>query len=290
MSRHRKHTPLILLGITILAILLLSSGLSELQFQSGRSLNILDKLGELRSDEPISGKPGEGDFPIEAVVLIFFWTSLVFALIFAIVSPRYRKLLLRTFITMLFLLFAFSLMRPSQPDTIIEDEEEPAQMDEAVLGQNAGDSPETPDFVSDPPHWFMMVVNVVVALLLAAAFWLLWRFMRARDDDTQTLLVQQAEIALSDLTAGGDLKDVIMRCYASMSQVLYQSRNIQRDEAMTPREFEIHLAEIGLQDRHIQRLTRLFESVRYGASSPGELAQREALDCLRAIARAWGAS
>jgi type II secretory pathway component PulM len=287
MTRHQKQTPLLLLGITILAIILLSSGLSELKFQSGRSLNILEKLGELRSD------PGPGlslgAFPIEVFTLVF-WSSLVFALIFAIVSPRYRKLLLRTFITMLLLLFAFSLLRPIQPDTIIEDEEETAQMDEAVLGQNAGDSPETPDFVSDPPHWFMMVVNVVVALLLAAAFWLLWRFMRARDDDTQTLLVQQAEIALSDLTAGGDLKDVIMRCYASMSQVLYQSRNIQRDEAMTPREFEIHLAEIGLQDRHIQRLTRLFESVRYGASSPGELAQREALDCLRAIARAWGAS
>jgi hypothetical protein len=284
MTRHQKQTPLLLLGITILAIILLSSGLSELKFQSGRSLNILEKLGELRSD------PGPGlslgAFPIEVFTLVF-WSSLVFALIFAIVSPRYRKLLLRTFITMLLLLFAFSLLRPIQPDTIIEDEEETAQMDEAVLGQTAGDFPDPPDFVSDPPHWFLTVVNVVIALLFLTAFWFLWRFMRARGDDTQTLLVQQAETALSDLMAGGDLKDVIMRCYASMSQVLYQSRNIQRDEAMTPREFETHLAEIGLQDRHIQRLTRLFESVRYGASSPGEAARREALDCLRAITRVY---
>jgi hypothetical protein len=173
----------------------------------------------------------------------------------------------------------------------VEEQEEPAQMGGEFLGQAEGDFPDPPDFVSDPPNWFLMVVNVVVALLLVVAFWFLWRFMRARHDDTQTLLVQQAETALSDLTAGGDLRDVIMRCYARMSQVLYQSRNIQRDEAMTPREFETHLAEIGLQDQHIQRLTRLFESVRYGASSPGEPAQREALDCLRAITRAFrGAS
>jgi hypothetical protein len=57
MNRHQKQTSLILPGITILAIILLASGLSELEFQSGRSLNLLEKLGELRSD--LSSKPGE---------------------------------------------------------------------------------------------------------------------------------------------------------------------------------------------------------------------------------------
>lgn len=286
MSRHQKQTPLILLGIAILALILLSGGLSELQFRPGRPLNLLDKLGELRP-APSPGELDEDGFPFEALVLVF-WAALIFSLIFAIVSPRYRKHLLRTFIAMLLLLFVFNMVQPSQPGEIVEEAGEPAQIDEGgVVGQAGEDLPEAPDFVSDPPNWFMLVVNVVVALLLVTACWYLWRFMRAREDDTQTLLVQQAETALSDLAAGGDLKDVIMRCYASMSQVLYHSRNVLRAEAMTPREFETHLAEIGLQDHYIQRLTRLFESVRYGASTPGEPARREAVDCLRAIVRAY---
>jgi uncharacterized membrane protein YqjE len=232
----------------------------------------------------------EGGFPFEALVLVF-WAALAFALILAIVSPRYRKRLLQTFVAMLLLLlllFLFDMVRPSKPGEIVEEAGEPAQMDEGLIGQGAGeDLPEAPDFVSDPPNWFMLVVNVVIALLLVAACWYLWRLVRARRDDTQTLLVQQAETALSDLAAGGDLKDVIMRCYASMSQVLYRSRNVMRAEAMTPREFETHLAQIGMQDHYIRRLTRLFESVRYGASAPGEPARREAVDCLRAIVRAY---
>jgi hypothetical protein len=285
MSRHQKQIPLILLGITILALVLLSGGLSELQFRPGRSLNLLDGLGGLC---PASSprELDEDSLPLGALVLVF-WAGLFFSLIFAIISPQYRKLLLRTFIVMLLLLFVLNILRSSEPGEIVEDELEPAQVGEESIGQGGEDLSETPDFVSDPPNWFMLVVNVVVALLLAVAFWYLWRFMRAREDDTQTLLAQQAETALSDLAAGGDLKDVIMRCYASMSQVLYRSRNVRRAEAMTPREFETHLAQIGLQDHYIQRLTRLFESVRYGANAPGEPARREAVDCLRAIVRAY---
>jgi hypothetical protein len=54
---------------------------------------------------------------------------------------------------------------------------------------------------------------------------------------------------------------------------------------MTPREFEARLATAGLREDHIQRLTRLFEAVRYGTQSPGKREEREAVDCLTAIVR-----
>jgi hypothetical protein len=59
---------------------------------------------------------------------------------------------------------------------------------------------------------------------------------------------------------------------------------------MTPREFEQHLAEAGLGDDHIRRLTRLFESVRYGSNIPTKAEEEEALSCLNAIAEAYAHS
>ena len=86
------------------------------------------------------------------------------------------------------------------------------------------------------------------------------------------------------------MRNVVIRCYAKMSQVLRQSRKIQRHSAMTPREFGNHLAEIGLGDEHIQRLTRLFEGVRYGYRPSEWPVEREAIECLQAIVQTYGES
>ena len=59
---------------------------------------------------------------------------------------------------------------------------------------------------------------------------------------------------------------------------------------MTPREFEQYLANSGLADAHIRRLTRLFESVRYGAGPPSNAEEREAMACLNAIAQEYAPS
>jgi hypothetical protein len=79
----------------------------------------------------------------------------------------------------------------------------------------------------------------------------------------------------------------VLRCYREMSQILSEQRGVARPRDMTPREFEQQLATVGLRDEHIRRLTRLFERVRYGARLAGEHEEREAVDCLSAIARAY---
>jgi hypothetical protein len=73
-----------------------------------------------------------------------------------------------------------------------------------------------------------------------------------------------------------------------MSEVLRENRNIERRKAMTPREFEEHLTEIGMSDEHTQRLTQLFEGVRYGARPSRGRTVLEARSCLRAIIAAYG--
>ena len=99
---------------------------------------------------------------------------------------------------------------------------------------------------------------------------------------------QEARQAVQTLAAGSDLKDTVLRCYRDMNRALSQQRGINRQQAMTPREFAAYLAGIGLRDEHIQRLTRLFENVRYGTYTASERDKREAVDCLNAIVRVYG--
>jgi Domain of unknown function (DUF4129) len=75
-----------------------------------------------------------------------------------------------------------------------------------------------------------------------------------------------------------------------MNLVLSEQRGIQRQTAMTPREFELYLGQIGLKIEHIRQLTRLFERVRYGAGPPGEREEQEAVACLTAIVEVYGRS
>ena len=284
MKKHRKLMPLLQLGIAILAIIILSAGLSALEFQSGKPSNILGmltrKMGPLRTTSP-SVSDGDGGGPLVDVLVGILWLSFAFSVVFAIISPAYRKQLIQTLIVALCLVFVFSLLADIPQSS---EGQEPAEAEAPMIAAAPieADFPDPPAFVADPPNWLRALINALIALLIAVALWLLWRFFRSRPN-TQTLLVQQAEAALDDLTFGGDLRDVVMRCYASMSQVLRQNRNVERDEDMTPREFESHLAELGLRDEHIRRLTRLFEDVRYGKKSSGERAKLEAVGCLQAI-------
>ena len=75
-----------------------------------------------------------------------------------------------------------------------------------------------------------------------------------------------------------------------MSEVLQREKHVRRHQGMTVREFAVQLAAAGLADQHIDRLTRLFELVRYSPNTPGERDEREAIDCLHAIVQAYGES
>ena len=284
MAKYQKLALIIYLGIAITATIFLSTGLSELDFQPGRSLNLLGLL--LQSIRSIGTAPAaasdEGGFSLELLRWVF-WVGLISSIIYAFISPKFRRQLFRTLSTLLTLIVIVYLLadRLHRGDGL------------STPGGGSGGSepgelkfPDPPPFVTDPTAWFLLAVNLFLVLLFLGAILLFWRLLRSRPD-AQTLLVQEAEMALTDLEAGGDLKNVVLRCYVRMSHVLRQSRNIQRGRAMTPREFETHLAQIGLRDEHIRRLTRLFEGVRYGAKSPGPGAEREAINCLKAIVRAY---
>ena len=96
-------------------------------------------------------------------------------------------------------------------------------------------------------------------------------------------LAKEAKGALDALKGGAELRDTVMRCYFEMSRVVSEERGIRRERAMTPREFEERLGELGLPERHVVQLTRLFEGVRYGSKETGEREADQAVASLSAI-------
>ena len=137
------------------------------------------------------------------------------------------------------------------------------------------------------PSWVLALLVVILGLASIAAIaiavarirrW--WLLRRSGNESLDDLLETVAETADS-IRTGADLRSAVIRCYQEMQEILSRRRGL-RPTYMTPREFADSLQEAGLGDNHVDRLTSLFELVRYGSRSDDEYAA-EALDCLDAI-------
>jgi hypothetical protein len=281
MLERRKLWMLLLLGMATAALILLSTALTGLELLPGQPFSL--------SGEPSGGTGGSETLPggevfvllLRAMIAIFV-SLLPVAIIYFIVSPEFRKRVLRNFLPMLSLFLMFYLLMRSSPD-FLKPAEEAQPL--APLAEGFPEAP-TPEFVASPPQWLVVVANLVLALLIAAlvvgAVWLLWRLQRQRVSPLERL-AQEAREAIEAIQAGADLKNTVMRCYYQMSQVLREQRGIRRQRAATPREFERQLEQLGLPGEQVRQLTRLFEKVRYGAKTVDEDEARQAIACLTVI-------
>lgn len=100
-------------------------------------------------------------------------------------------------------------------------------------------------------------------------------------------LADHAGEAAEALRGGERLRDVVLRCYHDMTQLLVRYLPDRDDQTMTAREFEQALRRVGIRDEHVGRLTRLFERVRYGDQTPDDYERRDAITSLEAIERAY---
>ena len=102
-------------------------------------------------------------------------------------------------------------------------------------------------------------------------------------------LAKRARDAADRIRAGANLADAVRRCYKEMSELLCKRANVSDVEVLTPREFTEALRDRGMQDEHVDRLTSIFEQVRYGGH-PGIAFADEAVACLDAIRSAYAMS
>jgi hypothetical protein len=276
-----KWRTLLLLTAAFLAVLLLSSMLSELEFDYGEPVSLR------RPSSPLSGlfRSGGGEALITCLLGFLALVPLLLpvALIYLLISKEAKKRVLRALLSLSWLIVFYIVIRNRAnlfqdggfqvPPLLPPGEDLASQLDLNVT----------------PSPGFINLVTAGLAILvtasLAALALSLWRRWRRRDRINEGI-VRQAKEALDSLGEGADLRDTIVRCYFEMSRTLRVQRGLRRARAMTPREFEASLSRTGLPLDQVSRLTRLFEAVRYGEKNLGESHKREATDCLASIVEA----
>lgn len=294
--KRRKILQSFLFALLLVAILLLASGLPNLFFKPGEPINLYAWLISQLASENLEQIPETSIEPagptfwsglsegMQDLIVIVFWLLLIFSIVYAIVSPQFRRELVRMFVFILFLM----VLLPNIAKRLVQ---RPGSVEmEGLPGDlSFGDAafPEPPPFIQHPPQWFLMLVELLLLVLFFGGIYLIWRRLHPRSD-AQVVLVSSVKQALTDLESGSRLEDVVIACYAKMCRELQKNRRIWRHQAMTPREFENHLANAGIASTHIQQLTLLFENVRYGAKPTDSIIEHKAVQCLQAIVQTYG--
>jgi len=216
---------------------------------------------------------------------------LMVGLIGMLMSPEARKRLFRMLLRMAATYWAVWLLLSRYPNIL-------AQFGLSLAPHNG--NPKTvsngaPIPVFTPPQsvsWVAYLVSFGIAVVLIILAWKLnsiWKELNAPVAASPIRkLAGIARASLHDLSSGKDSTDVIMNCYNRMSDVVMEKKHIDRSASMTPSEFAIHLERAGLPADAVRRLTRLFESVRYGGYKSDAVAVKEAVVCLTTILQHCG--
>lgn len=280
----RRTWLLILVGLALITVLLLAGSVRNLTFSSGHPL----PFERMMPDFTTIGTNDEFTRQIMVIMRIIFilgWIILPFYVIYLIISPEARKKFIRDMITILpFLLLLYFLSSNMQKGQELQNLDQRMQgnpVEEVVIPPQPQQT-----FVPDPTDW--QVTVTVIALALAGTglgVGALYIYLQSLHPKPQPLtrLAEEAQSAINAIEAGGDLRDIIMRCYFEMNKAVNDARNLKRTADMTAHEFEAFLLEKGLPREPIHNLTELFEQVRYSAFQPGKQEERVALNSLSAI-------
>jgi predicted permease len=268
----------------VLAVLVLAAGLSGLELMPGEPEAFGFVFRSTRAP-PQEFRPDDRILNVIRIVYLVGLVLLPIWLIYIIVNPQARKRFIRDMITFGTFIFMFLMLASYFSERMQEQEGEQfgnfGGFPEAPLGEGADRN-----FGNEPPESLMWVASVLVALVVvgfvALVFWIVWR-SRRKKDKTLERIAGEVQTALDDLQSGGDLRNVIIRCYNDMVTALREMRGVHRNSALTPREFEDILHSMGFPMEPVHQLTRLFETVRYGHKSVTRREELIAQDSLMAI-------
>ncbi len=276
--------------LAVLMLVVLAAGLGNIHFLPGRPLAQVPASTFQISIEKVAEEIA--NIPLWRQVV--FW-ALVLVLVIIVTSlfpPEWRKKILKYFLRyslfVLAILFLMKNFRSLLPALKIGNA--------AALEGNVPTSVETAPAVFTPPQIpaaLLYLISLGVILALAVMAFLLghgWLQKKRLQKDSQSLedLGEIARSSLADISSGREWEDVIINCYARMSEVADVQRGLHRRKDLTASEFAARLEGAGLPGQAVRRLTRLFEAARYGArhASPEEVA--EAVACLRTVLQACG--
>ena len=277
MTPRTRQIGLLLLGMALIAVLLLAASLSDLQLQAGGAFpGASGNVAATSAATGTSSSESSGSVVIiEAVLGVLVVVLLVYfpARLAGFLKLRNVLWLVGGFLLLIALLGLLPRVLPGMTAP------------QAVDGSSAAAAPEYVYPVSPlgkPPAEFRWLT---AAALLAGAVLLVVLLFRhpPKASDAAEALRQEAEKALGDLQSGKDFQDVIIRSYLQMTEVLRAEQKIERRQSMTAREFQEWLESRGIPSAPIQRLTALFETVRYGSERLSSQDEQAGVDCLKQI-------
>ena len=270
-------------AVGLVLLIVLGSALPELRMKPGTDSGLMGLFTDtfVRPETtPWAPEAKEGPFGLTRFWLLAIWGCLTLCVVYAIISPTYRKALVGAVATAL--LLTYVLMR-------VMENQEPRSVESPAMG--APPQEELQFAQTEPPvppemevrNWMVWVVTGAGGLAIAGLGLFLLNRANWGRSDTSELIRREAGEAIEALDSGQDVGDTIERCYLNMVQCLEETRQVRRSQAMTPREFEQRLSELGMHSRPVRRLSALFERVRFGDRPASARDRQEASDCLQQI-------
>jgi hypothetical protein len=277
-----KRLVLLLAVLALGALTILAISLNQVPFREGQHFG-QKETGAFQSSTEEVGRVWV-EVPIWKQVLLWTMLGLMAVLISLLMSPEARKRMLIMLIRFVFTFWAIYFLFKNYGDRFFS-----FGLGEGAAGQ-AGTDPNAPIPVFEPSQispTFSYLVSLGFVLLWAVVLWALYRgwrrYQRFHGERPLEEIARIARSSLEDLSAGRNSSDVIINCYLRMSDVVSNRRQLHREIAMTPYEFAIRLEQAGLPGNAVNRLTRLFEGVRYGERKSGPKDVNEAVSCLKTI-------
>ena len=270
----------IIIGLlTILVLALVTSGLEVLEFKQAVPFDI--------EHEPDVKTIAAGKWEFSLLEAIFISITLLFLLTILgliFMSFKHRRWAV-VVIAILLLGTLFLLLMPDQGLTILPPEDAEPEFGTLSEGTLTPMPTLVPAEFTSPPvaSWVSYIIALVV--LLGAAFVAWFLIIRLHKPPLLTL-EEIAHTAVDDLQAGKDWGRTIEGVYLRMVDTVQKQRSVRRDMDITPAEFAVILERTGLPVSAVQRLTSLFERVRYGGKKSTRREIEEAVDCLTEIADA----
>ena len=288
---HKKWV-LVLSMISLVGLTWLAIGLRHFEFTPVQRLGSYQSMTiRLSLDKVIMEIEG-----IPAWKQALFWGLLfiIVLLISSLLSAELRKRLLRAFIRFAAFVAIFLYIIRHNPDLL-------GVLD--IFGSAAGaGNPASGSTILPPPVFQPPVITPLVSflitfgiiILIIGVIWIFNRWWRRKqallaNRGTMEELATIARSSLDDMLGGKDWGNAIIRCYDQMSRVVEKKRGINREISMTPAEFARRLEAAGLPREPVERLTHLFEWVRYGGRNASRKEINEAVACLTSILQFCGA-
>lgn len=269
-----------------LAMILLTSEMRVLEFKQGQRVGSEESAIVKSGVEKVLNRAAE--VPLWQQVLVIVISGLILLLVSMILSPEMRKRVLRAVLQGILFAIGFILLTRLNPGLLDMIFSGGNQVREAVTPNGVDQAP-VPIFEAPQiPPYLSYLFTVLFIIAVAAGFWFFnrwWKRMQAllEPDGALKDLAMAARNSLHGLSSGADYDDVIMQCYHEMSQAVVSKRGLHRESGMTAAEFALRLERSGLPKDAVRRLTRLFESVRYGKHKAGDKEISEARNCLTEI-------